>query len=190
MFRLFTNKRIRTWSSRFSLSATPLEAFSPCPSLFQVWSQDGARLIKMHSLAKIRLHCQLILTDAGGNAFSLHIRVLVITKAKMLELSANFPNVSRLSLITFKILTHFFWLAVTFFKVCFLIWQRFARRFTDTPRQKSPCFDRHEKCPEWSDVGYCDVYSNYMFKKCPLSCEACYPGTYIRNLVVSTKLKM
>lgn len=45
----------------------------------------------------------------------------------------------------------------------------------NTPRQKSPCFDKHKNCPKWSDSGYCDIYSNYMYKKCPLSCEACYP---------------
>ncbi|XP_078364915.1 uncharacterized protein LOC144649315 isoform X2 [Oculina patagonica] len=43
------------------------------------------------------------------------------------------------------------------------------------PRAKRPCVDKHEKCPKWSDDGYCDIYSNYMYKKCPLSCEACYP---------------
>ncbi|XP_068693880.1 uncharacterized protein [Montipora foliosa] len=38
-----------------------------------------------------------------------------------------------------------------------------------------PCFDRHTKCSEWTEAGYCDIYSNFMYKKCPMSCEACYP---------------
>ena len=45
--------------------------------------------------------------------------------------------------------------------------------------------DKHEKCPRWSDDGYCDIYSNYMYKKCPLSCEACYLG----NFVIQSKLE-
>lgn len=55
------------------------------------------------------------------------------------------------------------------------------------PRYESkPCFDKHAKCSEWTDIGYCDIYSNFMYKKCPLSCEACYPGrTYYTILHVS-----
>jgi len=45
-----------------------------------------------------------------------------------------------------------------------------------SPRHKDkPCVDKHAKCSEWTEAGYCDIYSNYMYKKCPLSCEACYP---------------
>ncbi|XP_067054194.1 uncharacterized protein [Acropora muricata] len=44
------------------------------------------------------------------------------------------------------------------------------------PRYESKaCFDKHTKCSEWTYIGYCDIYSNFMYKKCPLSCEACYP---------------
>ena len=42
-------------------SSLPLSwmLFRICPSLFRVRIQHGARLIKMRSLAKIRLHCRL-----------------------------------------------------------------------------------------------------------------------------------
>lgn len=55
------------------------------------------------------------------------------------------------------------------------------------PRYESkPCFDKHAKCSEWTEIGYCDIYSNFMYKKCPLSCEACYPGrTYFTIFHVS-----
>ena len=49
--------------------------------------------------------------------------------------------------------------------------------FVGSPRYKDDeCIDKHKKCSEWTDAGYCDIYSNFMFKKCPLSCEACYPS--------------
>lgn len=45
-----------------------------------------------------------------------------------------------------------------------------------SPRYKDDeCIDKHKKCSEWTEAGYCDIYSNFMYKKCPLSCEACYP---------------
>ena len=37
----------------------PRTPFRLSPSLFRVWIRDDARLIKMRSLAKIRLHCRL-----------------------------------------------------------------------------------------------------------------------------------
>ena len=49
--------------------------------------------------------------------------------------------------------------------------------FVGSPRYKDDeCIDKHKKCSEWTEAGYCDIYSNFMYKKCPLSCEACYPS--------------
>lgn len=45
----------------------------------------------------------------------------------------------------------------------------------ESTRQKSPCIDKHRFCNKLTEKGYCELFSNYMYKKCPLSCEACYP---------------
>ena len=45
------------------------------------------------------------------------------------------------------------------------------------PRGRS-CKDLHQQCHRWAEEGFCDIYSNYMYKKCRLSCQACYPGTH------------
>lgn len=41
--------------------------------------------------------------------------------------------------------------------------------------QNSPCIDKHPYCPRLTEKGYCNLFSKFMYKKCPLSCEACYP---------------
>ena len=86
VFHVFTNKAqpsrfaamlvYKMWAGRGwgrkkkktrSVTPTPLGAFSSLPNPFRVRAQDGARLITVRSVAKIRLHCRLLLR--GRNIF-------------------------------------------------------------------------------------------------------------------------